>query len=164
MNYERLLRLADLLEADAVRPDGIRFNLGCLVEMDMRDDRDKVALNCGTQACAVGLAAISGAFENEGLGYTLEHGGFSPIFAGEVCEWDWAAEKLFEIEPNVVDFLFTTNGYSTGSDLVPMIGADAERQVAQRIRDLVSGKVEVPALDDDEWEEEADAPEIADGV
>jgi hypothetical protein len=154
MNSERLLRLADLLEADAARPDGIKFNLGCLVELNPKDDSDKVSVNCGTQACAVGLAAISGAFENEGLGYTLEDGGFEPIFGGEVCEWDWAAEKLFEIEPKVVNFLFTIDGYWGDDDRLPMIGADAEREVAQRIRDLVSGKVEAPPREYNGWEDE----------
>jgi hypothetical protein len=153
MNNERLLRLADLLEADASRVDGIKFNLGCLVQPDgNRTFRglSKVKLDCGTQACAVGLAALTGAFEAEGLTYTLDNGYFAPIFAGEECEWDWAAHKLFEIEPNVVNFLFTIDGYWREA-MKPMTGAVAEREVAQRIRDLVAGKVEAPPCEDNEY-------------
>jgi len=157
MNNERLLRLADLLEADASRVDGIKFNLGCLVQPDVNATflgLSKVKLDCGTQACAVGLAALTGAFEAEGLTYTVESGYFEPIFAGEQCEWDWAAGKLFEIEPNVVGFLFTVEGYWK-EHREPLIGASAEREVAQRIRDLVAGKVEAPPpIDDDAWEDE----------
>lgn len=157
MNHERLLRLADLLEADAGRVDGIKFNLGCLVQPDVNGTflgLSKVKLDCGTQACAVGLAALTGAFEAEGLTYTLDNGCFEPVFAGEECEWDWAAEKLFEIEANVVTFLFTIDGY-WAEDRPPMTGASAEREVAQRIRDLVAGKVDAPPrIDEDAWEDE----------
>ncbi len=81
MRTDLLLRFADLLEADANNPEGVKFDLGAWAQ-DSRLDLNKmspdeveqllypttietVPVNCGTAACALGLAAISGAFKDE---------------------------------------------------------------------------------------------------
>ncbi len=146
MNKRRLLKLADLLIADASKRRGIKFNLEVVGQVETRPDDDKVELNCGTQACAMGLAAISGAFKRAGLGYVLKEneslfdGGDYDVITtvnGRACQYDSAAMKLFDLTKGQADFLFSPSEYR--ADM--MKGAKAERFVAKRIRDLVAGKV-----------------------
>jgi len=70
MNKRRLLKLADLLEADAKNKKGVKFDLGTWGNLNEGTPEEEV-ISCGTTACAAGLAAMSGAFKKEGLGYRL---------------------------------------------------------------------------------------------
>ncbi len=144
MNKRRLMKLADLLEADAKNKKGVKFNL-CTVVTPSRGlslDSKEVPVSCGTQACAMGLAAISGAFKRAGLFYRID-AGLKMLFVettmnGLVTEYDDAAAELFDITVDEAGFLFSPNYYPRR---LPKTGARGERIVAKRIRDFVAGKV-----------------------
>lgn len=140
MNKRRLLKLADLLEADAKNKAGVKFNLGTVIDVDAAPEKGKpVELNCGTSACAMGLAAISGEFKRHGLSYKiLTNGIVETTIDGRVRRYDRAAMTIFGISMDEADFLFTPSFYPCDMDLR---GAAAERYVAKRIRDFVAGKV-----------------------
>lgn len=141
MNKRRLLKLADLLEADARKKRGIRFNLYTIAMTDLpQKNGEPVKLNCGTQACAMGLAAISGAFQRQGLSYKIRRSGaIETTFDGRLKMYDSAAMALFDISRRQANFLFTPASYPENE--MSLRGADAERYVAERIRDFVAGKV-----------------------
>jgi hypothetical protein len=129
MNKRRLLKLADLLEKDAKNKKGIKFDMQV---WGVIDNPDK-PMSCGTSACAMGLAALSGAFKSAGLGYEIGddgglwitiHGYHSPI---------GAAMWIFNIKDRAAAYLFLDQ---TG------VGAKGERQVAKMIRDFVAGKAD----------------------
>lgn len=139
MNKRRLLKLADLLEADAKNKKGIKFDLNVVGYVDNIPENEVVKLDCGTSACAVGLAAMSGKFNREGLSYKVTTGWLNnivPTFNGRVLQYDTAAMRLFEITRREANFLFTPGQYQTRQE-----GAKGERYVAKRIRDFVAGKV-----------------------
>jgi hypothetical protein len=133
MNKRRLLKLAELLEADAENKKGIKFYF---FEWG-RVTNHSNPVSCGTQACALGLAAISGAFKHAGLSYRLKSGDSRIDFTwnGRGIDYAAAASKTFDISKRAADFLFT-NGF----DLPAIAGASAERAVAKRIRDFVAGR------------------------
>lgn len=147
MNKRRLLKLADLLEADAKNKKGVKFDLGTWAspagdewnrQWDTQDNEIKV--DCGTTACAVGLACVSGAFARSGLTYGYKRswmGGYHliPKFKGS-REFN-AVTKFFAIKKPQAMFLFTADKYPDSK----IKGAAAERYVAKRIRDFVAGKV-----------------------
>lgn len=148
MNKKRLLKLADLLEADAANKKGVKFDLGIWAGPSdnglgtFEDGSDRaVPVGCGTTACAVGLACISGAFKRSGLTYD-----FGPMFGSEsgfrlrprfgaYSEFD-AVEAFFSIDRMQAEFLFLTDRYPDSKTR----GAAGERYVAKRIRDFVAGK------------------------
>jgi hypothetical protein len=134
MNKRRLLKLADLLEADAANECGIKFDLGLWASTE--GNQKAPELNCGTTACAVGLACISGAFKRQGLTYTSEWGGIWPHFDG-LREWE-AVEAFFGLSASESEFLFVDSHYYRVD--LPTVGAAGERAVAKRIRDFVAGK------------------------
>lgn len=139
MNKRRLLKLADLLEADAKNKRGVRFDLSVVGWVDA-PDKASVKLNCGTSACAMGLAAMSGEFKREGLSYRIAKGCFSNIkttMNGTTLHYDTAAMRLFDISRHQAGFLFTPGFYPDDKRQ----GAKGERFVAKRIRDFVAGKV-----------------------
>lgn len=149
MHKRRLLKLADLLEADAKNKKGIKFDLSTWAApsdsnwMSRTFDKklDTVPVDCGTTACAVGLACISGAFKRAGLTHAYRRpwvgSGWmlQPKFDGSK---DFkAVQKLFEINQQSAEFLFSASEYPDDKTE----GAKAERFVAKRIRDFVAGKV-----------------------
>ena len=141
MNKRRLLKLADLLEADAKNKKGIKFDLGTWgyteASNPFADDAPDPAVSCGTTACAMGLAAISGAFKRQGLKATISQrptGKYIAVRLGR-REGLSAATKLFGITMRVSEWLFLESGYRTDIN-----GAKGERVVANRIRDFVAGK------------------------
>src|SRR4051812_18831228 len=87
----RLLKLADLLEADAKNKKGVKFDLEVIAQRSVPNTDvygfedsdflpdDTVPIDCGTTACAFGLAALSGVFRRQGLSYTIDGSGFTPI-------------------------------------------------------------------------------------
>jgi len=141
VNKRRLLKLADLLEADAKNKKGIKFDLGTWGYTNnsnyFTDDAPDPAISCGTTACALGLAALSGKFKRCGLTAKVSYrinGKNISIHLGR-CEGLSAANRLFDIPMKVSEWLFLESGYGTNVD-----GAKGERAVAKRIRDFVAGE------------------------
>jgi|SRR5882672_5514193 len=155
MRADLLLRGAEALEADAANPEGIKFDLGTWAA-DARIDlvhsyltpeiRKKyqytqgevIPVNCGTQACAFGLFALSGAFKEEGLSYIIVAGTLRPILKrGQqtFLEWD-AVNELFNIDDGQSQRLFSAANY----DQDQRQGATAELAVAARIRRLIANE------------------------
>lgn len=144
---KRLLKLADLLTADAKRKNGVKFNLSSWG--DVSDPEN--AMSCGTQACAFGLAALSGAFKRAGLDYELgdvkrnygvPDGNGNPTefqeiefrWKGHTKGMNYIAGQLFGLTENEADELF---GGTPGPHCQTTRGAEAERAVAKRIKALV---------------------------
>lgn len=135
MNKKRLLKLADLLEADAKNKKGVKFDLVSWGENRNVDPDRPVPVSCGTTACAVGLACISGAFKDEGLTYA--RGSVAKKLIVPVFDNDrglWAAQNFFEIGYGEFDKLFTDTSYPKNQRK----GAVGERAVAKRIREMVA--------------------------
>lgn len=145
MRKELLLRLADLLEADAANPNGVKFNLDNWAQ-DARFDplqvlydpvnTTEIPLDCRTAACAIGFAALSGAFKDEGLAWKISGSGYLiPTFKVRNRHDDEgfdAAASLFEINYRQAEYLFAPDCY------VPTKGRGAELAVADRIRAFVN--------------------------
>lgn len=141
MNVERLQRLSKLLREDAANPQGLTFNLAFWGRVPSQEglDTHSVAVNCGTQACAMGLAAISGEFKAEGLDYEVVAprtwgNQIRPLFTdstGTASDFR-AAEKLFEISHLSAVILFDPTQYAKTN------GAEAEIEVADRIDGLIA--------------------------
>lgn len=127
----RLLKLAGLLEADAKNKKGIKFDLSGWG----RVGNEEKPISCGTTACAMGLAMVSGAFKREGLGGDLSSTwSLCPRF-GHLSDWD-ATEAFFSITDDQAEWLFMDDSYPTSLRQ----GARGERAVAKRIRDFAAGK------------------------
>lgn len=158
MNKKRLLKLAALLERDAADPQGVRFDLNQWASPAgvsfFERKSDEVPVSCGTSACAMGLAAISGEFKRAGLSYhfdgsravgyllipTLKHPGQRTKIGFD------AAAELFGVSPEVSEFLFDPTYYRCKT------GAAAELDVAKRIRELVElGHDEFRETRVDQW-------------
>lgn len=154
MHTDRLERLAKLLEADAANEKGARFDLGCWAIPSTpqvktvygerttvwAEKLDMVPMDCGTTACALGLAAISGEFKAEGLtcGYTpMMSGGFTLVPTMGDYDGFHAARKLFGISYEDAQYLFDPDCYDGTPE-----GAKGERFVAQRIRDFANGTID----------------------
>lgn len=160
MNVQRLIRLAELLEADAANPTGLKFDLGFwgvpaefsgtgygerdkLIESGLKlPAADKTVINCNTAACAVGLAVLSEAFAKEGLTGHIDYSGeLIPEFENNEG-WD-AVTRFFDINDADAARLFTSGEYPVSK------GAAAEEAVALRIRSYVNGD-NIHPTDDDE--------------
>lgn len=145
MRADLLTRGAELLEADAAKGDGVRFDLSTWASpyednpFNTRgfNTNEKPSLNCNTKACAMGLFCLSGAFEKEGLSYDLD-----PRFDGSYTlnpsydGWDGytAAAELFDISHDEAERLFSPAEYDETK------GAKAELAVAARMRALAAGE------------------------
>lgn len=138
MNTERLLKLADLLEADASNPDGIKFDLDTWAGYNGAEKFPSHApkLDCRTQACAIGLACLSGVFKKDGLKWqpAPNDNNIIPLF--EHKKNFEAVELFFGITDAEARHLFLRRSYWSAD--LPTRGAKAERAVARRIRDLVA--------------------------
>lgn len=138
MQKERLLRLAALLERNAANPKGVKFDLGIWA----KDISGEKKLDCGTTACAVGLACISGEFAAEGLTWRPrcwnerlieDCDEIVPKYGNLIS--GAAVEVFFDIDEHQFTWLFLPESYPEGNT-----GAEAERAVARRIRRFVAGK------------------------
>ena len=127
MNKLRLLKLADLLEADAKNKKGIQFDM---TDWGTVSDHKK-PLSCGTQACAMGLAALSGAFKRAGLEAKIDEGGYLRFkWKGRHVKGFDAGRHLFDIDEYESDMLFGLHGGETE-------GSKVERAKAKQIRRFV---------------------------
>lgn len=146
MNKRRLIRLAALLEKDAKNKTGVKFDLDRWGETEKA--KKFVKADCGTTACAVGLACVSGAFKKDGLTFELDDKGFiypkmsNPnwdgiIYSQSVLSGEDAVNELFGLTKQETRFLFFSQHYPEKETK----GAVGELAVARRIRDFVAGKV-----------------------
>lgn len=145
---KRLLKLAGLLEKDAKNKKGVKFDLGTWAKPANADYLEQYTTranvtpspDCGTAACAVGLACISGAFAREGLTIAPRRwdGGMQvgyiavPAF-GRLRDFP-AVRAFFDLDKHQSRWLFMSQFYRAST------GARAERAVAKRIRDFVAGR------------------------
>lgn len=137
MNKQRLLKLAGLLEKHARSKKGVKFDLKYWGETEKIKDLTKA--DCGTTACAVGLACVSGEFKRAGLDFRVDdHGNIVPTF-DDYDEFT-AVNRFFGIDQHESKFLFVDKSYPKKE----RAGAAGERAVAKRIRDFVSGKYGAP--------------------
>ncbi len=127
MNKRRLLKLADLLEADAKNKKGIKFDMYGWGRVSDPD----APLSCGTAACAMGLAALSGAFERAGLTADYPYGRVGFRWRGRRVDGFSAGAKLFDIAHWQSEQLFALNSDNN-------LGAVAERAKAKQIRKFVA--------------------------
>lgn len=127
---ERLLLLADKLDEDANNPNGIKFDLEewFLNKEELRMKGKEPHIDCDTVGCAIGLAMLTPEFNEEGFTKTTY---LTPAFRG-TTKWD-AVETYFGLSGNTAIRLFYSGSYPANL----RTGADAERAVAGRIRDLV---------------------------
>lgn len=136
----RLLKLAAMLEADAKNKNGIQFNLhtvgkpasGNEIFKDVED-----LVNCGTEACAMGLAAISGKFKRAGLSAKIRPSVNSvrieTALNSRIIDYDFAAMKIFGISQREAWYLFDPSEYPFDK----RAKSKGERFVAKRIRKFV---------------------------
>lgn len=158
----RLLKLADMLEADAKNKKGVHFNLSTVVAKTDPENYSGFAchvpedfspeISCGTTACAMGLAAISGAFKRAGLSYKYDSSNqlIVTTWNGRFKEYDAAAVVLFGITKDEANYLFTPSYYSEkvadswgDHPMSKVRGAKGERRVANRIRKFVAGEIDI---------------------
>lgn len=140
MQKARLLKLADMLDEDAKTKKGIKFDMGTWGYITNEEE----PLSCGTSACAMGLACLSGRFKRAGLSYdvySLRWDVSSPIRITPIhTDKDGyrryelsAAVALFGIPYRDAAYLFSSGSYTDANSR----GARAERFVARRIREYV---------------------------
>lgn len=136
MHTDRLIKLAELLEADAANPHGIKFDLGQWGSVTSGDVDAMVDISCGTAACAMGLAVLSGAFSGVGLyNASISMREIIPAIRGESDDGGFcAAAALFGIEPWDAEHLFCADTYP---DDAVITGAEGELMVSARIREFV---------------------------
>ncbi len=159
MNKARLLKMADLLERNANDKKGVKFDLGT---WGMSDD-ETMPMTCKTQACAMGVAALSGVFKRAGLRYEVVPGALTLDFSldGRLHEGPReidisygdahgmeAAEKLFGLTELEATWLFHPDGY--GEDAITT-GKRAELAVVKRIRKLVAGTISAETFSLTSW-------------
>lgn len=145
MHADRMLKLADLLETDANNPTGAKFNIAAWGS----STTETMELSCGTSACAMGIAALSGAFAADGLKYEIGTGGckceeclargMNKYRLDVYCdgrEGFGAAEQLFGISQRTAWRLFSPDYY--GAD--EQTGKVGELAVANRIREHVANE------------------------
>lgn len=158
MHVERLKRLSALLRRDAADPNGVKFDLEHWASPygaagHWTDPEGQPKVDCGTTACALGLAAISGEFKEDGLTWTIEYA-LEPAYEG--VRGFAAGAALFDIEVYQAHYLFDPAQYYD----VPR-GAQGELLVAARIDDFIatdgrSAEWKEEFADDEEDEEFAD--------
>src|SRR4051812_30093504 len=102
----RLLRGAALLEMDAKKKSGIKFDFS---QIGYVKNREK-PVSCGTFGCALGLFAVSDAFKEEGLSYELSGSGYIYLNFGRVRRDAFrAATRLFQISQAQAHYLFASD-------------------------------------------------------
>jgi hypothetical protein len=129
VHTKRLLKLARLLMADARNKKGVKFSLSLWATTENSLGIPEV--DCGTTACAVGLACISGEFRRAGLSYAMRGSQIIPFYKGRT---EWAAVRsFFGLGDSADSYLFSQFSYPRKYRR----GATGERYVAKRIREFV---------------------------
>jgi hypothetical protein len=137
----RLLKLAALLLVDAKNKKGIKFDIGTVGRVS-DPTKEEIPLDCGTTACAMGLAAISGAFKKQGLtaiSRTSDDGESNQLWCawnGRIRDYCRTAMSLFGITQDQANYLFSPWTYPWNKKT----GAAGEKEVVRRIHLVVEGK------------------------
>ena len=133
----RLGRLEKLLRKNAKNSKGLKFDMG---EWGQSEGKEP-GLHCGTTACAMGLAAISGEFKKEGLthkfrghedwdgdvtSYSVEF-----LLKGQSIEGIEAGAEVFDIPLELSGWLFG------GEASKHHTGAKAELEMADIIKQIL---------------------------
>lgn len=130
---ERLLLLADRLDADAANPNGMKFDLLNWFSdetVNGYDSPTQLKPDCNTTGCAIGLAMLTPEFNAEG--FKAEKYVFDPEFGDDV---GWVAVGgYFELTRDECERLFQCSFYPEALRK----GVDGERAVAARIRDFLA--------------------------
>lgn len=125
MNKERLLRLADHL--DAIDP----------IKFDLTDWR------CGTTACAIGHACDIPEFKEAGLklaGVSYDSYPYAdPCFLRE-CGWD-AVVSFFDINYDDAEYLFEETAYDPVDKCNPKAVSNRIREFVNDFHDVIVGNV-----------------------
>jgi hypothetical protein len=121
MNVERLIVLADALDAWQPSFRANEFDLGCW----------HVERSCGTAVCAVGLAATLP--ELRAAGFKLYRGRiFNVSYPSYLGIRGWpAVERFFDVSEDTATYLFGPESYDESERSNP-------RVVARRLRELVA--------------------------
>lgn len=130
---ERMLTLADLLDANAANEKGAKFDLS---DWGSNASGNIFPIDCGTTVCAIGLGCLSPVLQKEGLKYETSGIRFFPRFDGR--GGIGAINIFFGLRGMEFDDLFQPECAQRRGD--PTKGADAERRVAQRIRKFVAAR------------------------
>lgn len=130
---KRMLKLADMLDADAKNKRGIKFDIEAVgMVVDVND-----VLSCGTQACAMGLAGLSGKFKAQGLDYRLGGHFIQLTWNGRKLSYGTVGARLFGISEDDSFDLFRGSGSGLKDNGK---GGKAERALAKALRAFVAGK------------------------
>lgn len=147
MNRTRLRKLSEVLFANAnAEPLKIDVDLRSWGEVCTRRGGFLYLreVNCGTEACAIGVAVLSGVFKAEGFTYTAEKfksyrgsiTDLTPVYSApsgmRYLGWE-AVNEFFELKDDQAHNLFAKVAYEEGESL----GPDALRAVATRINDML---------------------------
>lgn len=128
--HERRLHLVAALRANAANTTGMKFDLSGWLASDWNHSP---AQNCGTTGCAVGLAMLQPAFNEEGFRYN----GNDPKYRNHRDElWTgWrAVNNYFGLTLDQSLDLFSELRAERRED--PTYGAEAELKVAERLEAL----------------------------
>lgn len=148
MNIERMQKGIALLIANANNPTGMKFDLHDWGRSYYFDEDGSyvngppVGINCGTTGCAMGLFALSGEFEADGLmkpqiNATAIRVSYSNPANHDDCGGGFnAAAKLFGITYDEVIYLFDPSSYGGNT-----VGAEAELEVARRMQVMVDNEI-----------------------
>lgn len=126
----RLTKLRELLLLDARRKRGIKFDMSTF---GIVKDGGAPGMDCGTRACALGLAALSGQFR--GLSLSIDCYSIARIlWKGSYIGAFHAGELAFDIPDSLAWTLFTSGVMKKSK------GAAAERELAGLIKNILAGK------------------------
>jgi len=133
MNIERLERLAQILDGYVKDSSGRKFDLGggwATPRTRRVGFLWRKQIECGTTACAVGLACLSGQFAADGLCYLINDDGQLLPMYDEVNNWE-AVEQFFGLSRKQAHRLFYEGSYAVST------GPRAALAVARRIRNTI---------------------------
>lgn len=130
---ERLALLSDELLKNADDPKGMKFYLGYWLKgPDNVFSSTGIARDCGTTGCAVGLAMVTPAFNEEGL-----ESMYGEPYFDFTNGWQ-AVKKYFGLDRAEAEYLFSDEQYSKLG--LPISGAEAEKAVAARIKKFLTDR------------------------
>jgi hypothetical protein len=151
MHKERLLKLADFVEANAVDN---KFNMRSFFSRDAHKAED-LRTKCGTTACLAGWGCIIPEFNQAGYKAELHNPlhpefGIVPTYNGK--EMFGALEDFFDLNEEQAQYLF--GEYSDQDETLPR-DEDGVELAVSRIRNFVAtGKVAWEEPDPDYYDEE----------
>jgi hypothetical protein len=138
MHKKRLLKLADLVEQSVEKSHGRKG-----FQFDMNywgyvDDGKKPEFSCGTSACMMGVAALSGQFARQGLRYRVEETWLAREIRLSMKSGTSGGievgEELFDLTNEESQFLFYPEKWP---EHAPRSGKRGARYAAKRVRKFV---------------------------